>query len=182
MIETCDVAIVGAGPTGLALAALLGQAGVSVVVLEKREEMFTVPRAIAYDPETLRLFDRIGALDELRETLLENIGVEYTGCNGQPIMQIGENISPLGYSQIGTYYQPELEQSLINVVEACDHVTVLRGAEVGDVCDLQTKVMVHYRMASSGLRQLRARFVVACDGGSSRIRESLGILSTAEQK
>lgn len=134
-----------------------------------------MPRAIAYDPETLRLFESIGALDELRETLIENTTVEYSGRNGQPIMRIGEIESPFGYSQIGTYYQPDLEQSLINVVDACDSVTVMRGAEVGDVCDLQTKVTVHYRLASSGPMQLRARFVVACDGGASRVRETLGI-------
>ena len=175
MVERCDVAIVGAGPTGLALAALLGRSGLSVVVLEKREEMFTVPRAIAYDPETLRLFDTIGALDELRETLIENTTVEYTGRNGQPIMRINEISSPFGYSQIGTYYQPELEQSLINVVEGCRNIRLIRGAEVGDVCDLQTRVSVHYRLSNTDHRQLHARFVVACDGGASRIRESLGI-------
>lgn len=173
--DTYDVAIVGAGPTGLALAAQLGQAGLTVVVLEKREKMFTVPRAIAYDPETLRLFDRIGALQELRETMLEDAPVQYSGRRGQPIMRVGKIASPLGYSQIGTYYQPELEESLINVVEACDTIRVIRGAEVSDVCDLQTKVTVHYRVASSQHRQLQARFVVACDGGASRVREILGI-------
>ena len=43
----CDVAIVGAGPTGLMMALQLGQAGLRVCLLEKRAEPFTTPRAIA---------------------------------------------------------------------------------------------------------------------------------------
>ncbi len=172
--DTYDVAIIGAGPTGLALATQLGQAGLSVIVLEKRKAMYTSPRAIAYDPETLRLFSRIGALTELRETLIENTPVQYVGRKGQTIMRIGQIQTAFGYSQIGTYYQPELEQSLINVIEPCDHIEVIRGAEVSDVVDLETKVSVQYSFGSGQHAQVQARFAVACDGGSSRIREKLG--------
>lgn len=46
-----------------ALANLLGIAGVDVVVLERNEGLVGLPRAIAYDIETLRLFAQIGLFD-----------------------------------------------------------------------------------------------------------------------
>ena len=61
----CDVAIVGAGPVGLMLANLLGAAGVNVVVLERNGGLVGLPRAIAYDAETLRLFAQVGLFDRI---------------------------------------------------------------------------------------------------------------------
>ena len=46
--------------SALMLANLLGTAGVDVVVLERNEGLVGLPRAIAYDIETLRLFAQIG--------------------------------------------------------------------------------------------------------------------------
>ena len=50
---------------GLMLANLLGIAGVNVVVLEKNDGLVGLPRAIAYDPETLRLFAQVGLFDRI---------------------------------------------------------------------------------------------------------------------
>ena len=61
--SSCEVAVIGAGPIGLMLANLLGIAGVDVVVLERNEGLVGLPRAIAYDIETLRLFAQIGLFD-----------------------------------------------------------------------------------------------------------------------
>ena len=49
--------------SALMLANLLGIAGVDVVVLERSEGLVGLPRAIAYDIETLRLFAQIGLFD-----------------------------------------------------------------------------------------------------------------------
>lgn len=64
-----DIAIIGAGPTGLMLANLLGMHGITTTILERRDAPFTEPRAIAFDPETLRLFQTIGCYEDLADTL-----------------------------------------------------------------------------------------------------------------
>ena len=51
------------------LANLLGTAGVNVVVLEKNDGLVGLPRAIAYDPETLRLFAQVGLFDRIVDGL-----------------------------------------------------------------------------------------------------------------
>ena len=62
-----DVAVVGAGPVGLMVANLLGLAGVKVTVLERNKGLLGLPRAIAYDAETLRLFALAGLLGQLAQ-------------------------------------------------------------------------------------------------------------------
>lgn len=61
--ESCDVLVVGGGPAGLFLGALLGRRGVDVVVLERRAEPSAHSRAIGLHPPALAALQRIG-LDE----------------------------------------------------------------------------------------------------------------------
>jgi choline dehydrogenase-like flavoprotein len=53
--EIFDVAIVGYGPVGAALAILLGQQGRRVVVLERYGTPYPLPRAVHYDHEVARI-------------------------------------------------------------------------------------------------------------------------------
>ena len=55
-----DVVIVGCGPVGALLANLLGQADVSVLVLERDAEIHPLPRAVHFDGETMRVFQAAG--------------------------------------------------------------------------------------------------------------------------
>ena len=55
-----DVAIIGYGPAGAGLANLLGQAGLSVCVLEKDAAIYPLPRAIHFDGEVMRIFQSAG--------------------------------------------------------------------------------------------------------------------------
>ena len=51
-IAQYDVAIVGYGPTGMVLAALLGQCGHRVIVLERYAGLYNLPRAACFDDES----------------------------------------------------------------------------------------------------------------------------------
>lgn len=59
----CDIAIIGAGPVGLFMANLMGLSGHRVVLLERNEGLCPLPRAIAFDDETLRSPAQIGLLE-----------------------------------------------------------------------------------------------------------------------
>ncbi|MBM3651263.1 MAG: bifunctional 3-(3-hydroxy-phenyl)propionate/3-hydroxycinnamic acid hydroxylase, partial [Alphaproteobacteria bacterium] len=61
----CDVAIVGLGPVGAALANLLSLAGVSVIALERDAEVYPLPRAVHFDGEVMRVFHSMGLKAEV---------------------------------------------------------------------------------------------------------------------
>ncbi|MEM6485545.1 MAG: bifunctional 3-(3-hydroxy-phenyl)propionate/3-hydroxycinnamic acid hydroxylase [Pseudomonadota bacterium] len=173
--EACEVVIVGAGPTGLMLGNLLGTYGVRCRILERREEPFTEPRAIAYDPETLRLFQAVGCYEGLEPTLLKDVPVSYLNAAGKTLAHIYACPPSFGHSGRGTYYQPELEQALIYGLAGHQEVELVRGVEVTDVRETGDYVVLSLRCGDEEAGQLKARYVVDCSGGSSQIRRQLGI-------
>ena len=84
----CDVAIIGAGPIGLMLANLLGSAGVDVAVIERNDGLVGLPRAIAYDAETLRLFAQVGLFDAIAPGLIQDPQVVYFNARGVKLMEM----------------------------------------------------------------------------------------------
>jgi 3-(3-hydroxy-phenyl)propionate hydroxylase len=59
-----SVVIVGAGPTGLTAAALLGRYGVECLVLERWESVYPQPSAVHLDDEVHRILGRLGLAGE----------------------------------------------------------------------------------------------------------------------
>ncbi len=64
--DVIDVAIVGCGPVGSALAILLRQLGSSVVVLERQPQPYPLPRAVHFDDKVGRILQMCGIGEELR--------------------------------------------------------------------------------------------------------------------
>src|SRR5262245_50939086 len=80
-----NVCIVGGGPAGMMLALLLAKRGAEVVVLEGHENFDREYRGEVLQPSTVRLLDRLGLLDYIRNephSLLEAGKVRW---NGRPV-------------------------------------------------------------------------------------------------
>jgi len=60
MNQLLDVCIIGMGPTGAVLSALLAQRGLKVLVCDASTDIYDKPRAIALDHEIMRVFQDIG--------------------------------------------------------------------------------------------------------------------------
>ena len=110
---SCEVAIIGAGPVGLMVANLLGMAGVDVVVLERNHGLVGLPRAIAYDAETLRLFAQIGLFNSIADGLIQDPKVVYLNARGAKLMEMNPPRGPFGHSPLGTFFQPSFERALL---------------------------------------------------------------------
>ena len=65
----CDVLVVGAGPVGQITALLLAQRGVSVIVLERWEKPYPLPRAVALAHDVVRVLHTLGLGSRLSDLL-----------------------------------------------------------------------------------------------------------------
>jgi len=171
--STCDIAIVGAGPIGLMLANLLGADGVNVVLVEQNDGLVGLPRAIAYDAETLRLFAQVGLFDAIADGLVQDPEVVYLNARGVELMEMNPPRSAYGHSQLGTFYQPRLEQVLLAGLARFDSVRALFNHRVTSISQDQLGVEILVE-TPAGSRSLRAKFLVGCDGGNSSTRDWIG--------
>ena len=64
-IETTEVVIIGCGPTGALLSALLGKFGVKNIILEKESDITNDPRGITLDEDGIRFLQEVGIYDKV---------------------------------------------------------------------------------------------------------------------
>jgi 2-polyprenyl-6-methoxyphenol hydroxylase-like FAD-dependent oxidoreductase len=162
--ETHAVVIAGGGPTGLMLAAELALAKVDVVIIERRENQDLVgPRAGGLHSRTLEILDQRGVAARFLS-------------QGQTAQLVGF-VVPLDLSDFPTRHnyglalrQRHIERILAEWVAELN-VPVYRGREVIDFSQDDTGVDLEL---SSG-QEMRASYLVGCDGGRSLIRKKANI-------
>ncbi len=169
-----EVVIVGAGPVGLMTANLLGLAGIRVLVVERNAGLLGLPRAIAYDAETLRLFTQVGLFDEIAPGLIQDPHVRHLNARNVTLMAADFPRGLYGHSSLGTFYQPDFERVLLKGLGRFPSVQVAFEHEATNL--VQNAKGVTLAVATpSGATTVEADFVVACDGGASATRERLGV-------
>ena len=172
-----DVAVIGYGPVGVTLAGLLGRAGLHVGVFEKSHEIFAQPRAVGFDHDAMRIFQRIGVADQLAPHIAPFSDGEYFGVGGRLIRRVRRIPPPypLTWDPNYTCDQPGMEAVLRGAVARFANVRVHLGEELTALEDDGIRVRLALRDATGTTRRRAARYVVACDGASSPVRRMLGI-------
>ncbi|MFJ6985945.1 MULTISPECIES: bifunctional 3-(3-hydroxy-phenyl)propionate/3-hydroxycinnamic acid hydroxylase [unclassified Streptomyces] len=169
--DVVDVVVVGYGPVGAMTANLLGRAGIRTVVLERDTAPHTLPRAGATDDEVLRVFQAAGLIDQLLPVLDLGQSTQFRSARGEPLMTMRPAEVRNGHPQLAFFYQPDLERVLHDGVARYPHVTVRTGVRVEAVQQQDDHVTVWARAGDRGRQTaVRARWVVACDGGRSTVR------------
>lgn len=74
-IETTDVVICGAGPTGVMLSAQLGQLSVPNICLDREPNINIDPRGIALDEDGIRIVQGIGAYEDIFTDIGQSMGI-----------------------------------------------------------------------------------------------------------
>ncbi|HMD27074.1 MAG TPA: FAD-dependent oxidoreductase, partial [Steroidobacteraceae bacterium] len=78
--EQCDVAVIGGGPAGSTVAALLARRGHRVIALEKaRHPRFHIGESLL--PMNLPVFERLGVLDKVRALGVFKAGADFEADN-----------------------------------------------------------------------------------------------------
>ena len=164
MLE-CAVAIVGAGPTGMMLAAELRLAGVDVQLLERRPDaQLTGSRAGGLQSRTIEVFDQRGIAERF---LAEGTPAQVQGYGGV-VLDISDFSTRYPYGL--ALWQNRIEAILAEWVAELG-VTTRYGSDVVEVTQNDDGVIV--RLADG--HPIHAQYVVGCDGGRSLVRKAAGI-------
>ena len=181
-----EVAIVGYGPVGQALAALLGRAGHRVVVFERFQEIYRMPRAVHLDHEIMRLLQSLGLADALAGEMVPVRDYQWLGADGELVLRFDvEGLARSGWEADYMFFQPELEAAIHHHACIPAGVTVERGwvAEGlhnwGDHVELTVHRVSEQepgQLARTGEhRTVRAEWLVGADGANSFVRKASGI-------
>lgn len=169
-----DVAIVGLGPTGLALAALLGRRGLSVLGLEREGGLYRLPRAGHLDHTALRVLDEIGCFETAFADMIPNAGLRILSAGGRTLAWLpSPPRTPTGAPSSMHFHQPRLDRALFDTAAALPSVTLRHGCPVTEVAPGPD----HVALTLGGTRpeQVRARYVVGADGAGSTVRAAAGL-------
>jgi len=175
-----DIAIVGYGPLGAMASLLLAHAGLRVVVLERDTSIYELPRAVALDGEAVRAFHRLGLAGEIVTILQPSRDpdrIYFTNSRFERLL--GTEIPAVGLSgwpDISMFDQPELEHLLRRIIARSPQIDVRLGHEVNDLARDEAAVsLAASAPGAPGATQVRAAYVIGCDGASSFVRRHLGI-------
>ncbi|MEZ2389128.1 FAD-dependent monooxygenase [bacterium RCC_150] len=190
--EDFDVIISGGGPAGLTLAIDLGQRGVRTLLLEKNSEPQPWPKMERTNPRSMEIFAKMGLAEQIREvgypadasmdifvgTTLNKPAIVHlkfptVAEYREQIAQCNDGSQPAEPYQLVSQYA--LEPVLKAAAENSPGVTVRFGCETLGFEQYDDKVTVTYADLDGNVSTVPAAYLVACDGGTSMIRKSLGI-------
>jgi 3-(3-hydroxy-phenyl)propionate hydroxylase len=169
-----SVLIIGAGPTGLTAANLLGLYGIDTLLIERNTELNGFPRAISIDDEGLRICQALGLREEILPHVLQDLGAQYVS-HGRLLVRVAPHNQRNGYPLISTFDQPGLEAALLAGLQRFPCVETCFGQTLETFVQTEQGVLASVRTASGQLQQIACHYLLACDGGKSFVRSALGI-------
>ena len=169
-----EVVIVGLGPTGATLANILAGYGIDVLVLEREEAVYPLPRAVHFDDEAMRVFQSIGLADAIGRDARVNVGTKFVDRHQNLLLDWPrpQDIGPLGWYPSYRFHQPDLEAELNRGIAACDSVELRRAAHVTAVRDQGDHVVVCYEQGAQ-THQVTADYAIGTDGAKSVVRAAM---------
>ncbi|TNC22740.1 aklavinone 12-hydroxylase RdmE [Amycolatopsis alkalitolerans] len=177
--KATDVLVVGAGLAGLTTAMFLAREGVPTLVVERHPSTSPHPRASGQTPRTMELYRWAGVDGEvlgvskrasqgLRITIASSLG-------GQVFHRILEDMSEIDLSAATGVPWGMAGQDVV------EPILLARAEKSGAQVRFSTR-LVSFEQDENGVTaeldsgaRVRAKYLVAADGGRSAIRERLGI-------
>jgi 2-polyprenyl-6-methoxyphenol hydroxylase-like FAD-dependent oxidoreductase len=186
-----EVLIVGAGPVGLVLAIDLGQRGVRCTLIERKDAPQFLPKMERCNARTMEIFRRMGIVGKVRAAgLRSDVPMDVyivTALNRPPLLRheypsvdearrsidaCRDGTLPLEPYQLISQYT--LEPLLKSIAESLPTITVRYGCEFESFDQDSSGVTAHIKI-NDKTQNIRAAYLVGCDGGSSAVRQQLGI-------
>lgn len=178
-METTDILIVGAGPTGLTLANILGLNGIRTVIIDRKPSTVAEPRAVSIDDESLRTMQGIGLAPEVLRDVVAGYGVHYfTKPGGRCFGKVEPTVSDYGFPRRNAFRQPLFEATLREGLKRFPGVSIRFNHNLESFVDSETGVTATITKGNNDTFTIGARYLIACDGGRSPVRDMLGVPMT----
>jgi 2-polyprenyl-6-methoxyphenol hydroxylase-like FAD-dependent oxidoreductase len=166
-----DVLVVGAGPTGLALALQAHDHGAHVRVVERRSDPLRPSRALVMHPRTLEVLRPLGITDALldRGDVSPTVHL-HLGSRVIPVQLSDLDLPDSAFPHLLLIRQNDVEAVLAEAL-ADRGIKVERGVSLEAVLD----DVASLRHAGGGVEEARFSFLAGCDGAHSTVRTLAGI-------
>ncbi|MBW4528591.1 MAG: FAD-dependent monooxygenase [Phormidium tanganyikae FI6-MK23] len=175
IIQT-DVMIIGAGPTGLALACQCVRYGLDFVVIEKRAGVTAASKALGVHARTLEIYEQLG----LAQPAVEQGEI----ARKARMLKSGEVRAELNLSNLGTgltaypyvlfFEQSKNEQLLYDYLKQ-NGKTVRWQTELVSFAQTDAKVTAQVKTVDGLSQTITANYLIGCDGPRSLVRQTLGL-------
>ena len=171
-----DVIIIGAGPTGLALACQLIRYGVDFIIIDQKETTTPHSKAIGVQARTLEIYEQMGLTDEL-------IGLGAVVEKARMIAG-GRVRGEAEFAELGKGMSP---YPFVLIVEQGKHETLLydfiksHGKDIAWQTELESFIQDESGVTASvktregKTETVEAKYLVGCDGAKSPVRHELGL-------
>ncbi|WP_330331235.1 FAD-dependent monooxygenase [Streptomyces sp. NBC_00536] len=169
---TIDVLVAGAGPVGLTAAAELRRRGVRCRLVDLLPARLPYAKAVGIQPRTLEIWDRMGFVHDALDLAVRLRGqLTYVDGVEQPRLEmVMPPEVPYGFAALPQYETERVLEAFLNrfgtgIERSTELVSFAQDAD-GVTCRLRTP---------GGEEEVRARFLVGCDGAHSTVRKGLGL-------
>ncbi|HEX8134154.1 MAG TPA: FAD-dependent monooxygenase, partial [Actinomycetes bacterium] len=170
-----DVVVVGAGPTGLTLAAQLQAFGATVRIVDRQPDRVHESRELAVQPRTLEVLRGLGVTQELLAHGNDAVWVQlHAGGRAVRVRLFGLGLADTAYPFLLFVSQAETE-AILNEHLAAGGVQVERGVELVSFHADPDGVTGTLRHRGGRTEQVHSRYLVGCDGAGSSVRRQAGI-------
>jgi 2-polyprenyl-6-methoxyphenol hydroxylase-like FAD-dependent oxidoreductase len=191
-LQQTQVLVVGAGPVGLTLAIDLGQRGIDCVLIEKKPEPAFLPKMERANARSMEIYRRMGLAEKIRASGLD-------ATVSMDVYIIFDLVRP----PLLRFPFPSVEQAAVDIRATKDGTAPLEPyqlisqytlepllkAEAEKLPTVKTRFATEYlshtqdaqgvtvtiRTGNGATENIRAAYLVGCDGGASAVRRELGI-------
>ena len=176
LVTKTDVIIIGAGPTGLALACQFIRYGVDFVIVDKNETTTPHSKAIGVQARTLEIYEQIGLAKKL---------VERGKIAAKVRMIVGGKVrGEAEFADLGRGMSP---YPFILMLEQGTHEAILHDYIRSNGREIRWRTeLVSFKQDAAGVKasvktdagnieSIEAKYLVGCDGAKSLVRHSLGL-------
>jgi 2-polyprenyl-6-methoxyphenol hydroxylase-like FAD-dependent oxidoreductase len=170
-----DVLIVGAGPTGLTLAAQLQALGASFRIVDRQPDRVHESRALAIQPRTLEVLRGLEVTQELLVRGNDTVWLRlHAGGRTVRVRLFGLGLADTAFPFLLFVSQAETEAVLGDRLAAGGR-GVERAVELAAFTAHPDSVVCTLRHPDGRTEQVDARYLVGCDGAASSVRRGAGI-------